>query len=89
MDYSKVIHAIVDPIVVNPDAIMIRELPNDDDRHVTILIASEKEDTSRMIGHKGIIANAIREVLSVAGKAQNKRIHIKFDSFEGDQAEGD
>ena len=50
-------------------------------------IAAEKEDTARLIGHKGIIANALREVVGVAGKSENKRIHIKFESFEDEKVD--
>jgi len=82
MDYEKIIHAIIDPIVEDKDSIMIRELPSESEKDITILIAAEKEDTSRLIGRKGIIANAIREVISVGGKSENKRVHVHFESFD-------
>ena len=49
--------------------------------------AAEKEDTARLIGHRGIIANALREVVGVAGKSENKRVHIKFESFEDEKVD--
>ena len=82
MDYEAIIHAFVDPFVAHKDALMIRELPSDSSREITLLIVAESEDTSRLIGRKGIIADALREMLSVAGKSENKRIHLKFESFE-------
>ncbi|NCA96787.1 MAG: KH domain-containing protein [Bacteroidia bacterium] len=82
MDYEKIIHALIDPIVENKDIIMIRELPSDSPRDVVLLIVAENEDTARLIGRKGTIANALRELLAVAGKSENKRIHVKFESFD-------
>jgi predicted RNA-binding protein YlqC (UPF0109 family) len=82
MDYIAIIHAFIDSIVENKDAILIRELPNENPIDVTLLIVAESEDTSRLIGRKGIIADALREVLSIAGKLDEKRIHLKFESFE-------
>ncbi len=82
MDYEKIIHALIDPIVENKDIVMIRELPSDSPREVVLLIVAENEDTARLIGRKGSIANALRELLAVAGKTENKRIHLKFESFE-------
>ncbi|HOC80576.1 MAG TPA: KH domain-containing protein [Bacilli bacterium] len=82
MDYEKIIHALIDPIVENKDIIMIRELPSDSSREVVLLIVAESDDTARLIGRKGSIANALREIISVAGKSENKRIHLKFESFE-------
>ncbi|MDD4154730.1 MAG: KH domain-containing protein, partial [Bacilli bacterium] len=57
-------------------------LPSDSPREVVLLIVAENEDTARLIGRKGSIANALRELLAVAGKTENKRIHLKFESFE-------
>jgi len=87
MDYTAIIHAVVDPIVEHPDAILIRELPKEEgnDKEVTILICAEKGDTSRLIGRKGVIANSIREIVSVAGKSESKRIHLRFESFDGEE----
>ncbi|MFA5442546.1 MAG: KH domain-containing protein [Bacilli bacterium] len=82
MDYEKIIHALIDPIVENKDIVMIRELPSDSPREVVLLIVAENDDTARLIGRKGTIANALRELVSVAGKSENKRIHLKFESFE-------
>ena len=89
MDYQAIIHALVDSIVEHPESVLIRELPNENsEKDVTLLIVTEKEDTARLIGHKGIIANALREVVGVAGKTENKRVHLKFESFD-EEREGE
>lgn len=82
MDYENIIHTLIDDIVEDPDAVLIRVSEGNTPKDVVILIASEKNDTARLIGHKGIIANALREVVGVAGKSENKRVHIKFESFD-------
>ena len=87
MDYEKIIHAFVDGFVEHKDAIMIRELPSDSDKDIVLLILAENEDTARLIGRKGIIADALREVIGVAGKSENKRVHLKFESFDEEKQE--
>lgn len=87
MDYIKIIHAFCDDIVDSEDAIMIRELPNDSDKDITLLIVSEAKDTARLIGRKGSVASALREIISIAGKLDNKRVHLKFESFEDEERE--
>ena len=87
MDYEKIIHALIDPLIEEPSSVLIRILEEDNGKDVVILIATEKEDTARLIGRRGIIANSLREVVSVAGKTENKHIHLKFESFE-DEKEG-
>ncbi len=82
MDYVAIIHAFIDDFVENKDAVLIRELPNDNPLDLTLLIVAEGNDTSRLIGRRGIIADALREVVSIAGKIDNRRVHLKFEAFE-------
>ena len=87
MDYEKVIHALIDDIVEEPESVFIRVTESDNGKLVTILVATEKEDTARLIGRHGAIANALREVVSVAGKSEKKHINLKFESFEEENKE--
>ena len=79
MDYEKLIHSLIDEIVDDPKSVLIR-VSESGPKDVVIIVVSEKNDTARLIGHKGIIANALREVVGVAGKSENKRVHLKFSS---------
>ena len=87
MDYEKIVHTLIDDIVEDPKAVLIRVSEGTTPKDILIIIAAEKEDTARLIGHKGIIANALREVVGIAGKSENKRIHIKFESFEDEKVD--
>ena len=87
MDYEKIIRALIDPIVDEPKSVLIRIIEEEDGRDVNILVAAEKEDTARLIGRHGIIANSLREILSVAGRSENRRIFLKFESFEDEEKE--
>lgn len=85
MDYEKIIHTIVDPFLINPEALMIRELPSDNPKDVRLLVCAESEDTARLIGKKGMVASALREIIAVAGKNENKHVHLSFESFDEDK----
>jgi len=87
MDYENVIHAIIDPIVDAPDSVLIRVSEGSSDKDINILVVAEKEDTSRLIGKQGSIANALRELVAVAGKTEDKHIHLKFESFDEEAKE--
>ena len=87
MDYEKLIHSIVDPIIESPESILIRTSEGTTPKDLLILIVAEKDDCARLIGKKGSVANAIREVLSVAGKSENIHVHIKFESFDEGKVE--
>lgn len=87
MDYEKIIHTLVDDFVVHKNAVMIRQMPSENEKEVLLMIFSDAEDTARLIGRKGMIADALREVMSIAGKIENKRIILKFESFDAEKDE--
>ena len=83
-DYEALLHPLIDPLIEKPDSIIIRELPGSTERDVTVLIVAEDDDTARLIGKRGAVANALREAVAIIGKADdtNVRIHLKFESFD-------
>ncbi len=86
MDYTTLVHTIVDPFLANPDAILVREVKEEDAKSdVTLLVVAENGDIARLIGKKGCVANAIRDIVAIAGKLENKRVHLKFESFEDEK----
>ena len=87
MDYEKIIHAFVDSFIDNPESLMVREMPNDSEKDILILVVANQTDTAKLIGRKGIVADALREVISIAGKLESKRVHLKFESFDEESNE--
>jgi predicted RNA-binding protein YlqC (UPF0109 family) len=78
MDYIDAIHKFIDPIVSSSDQLIIEEMPNENKKDRTFVIKCSKEDAGRLIGKRGSTADALREVLSIGGKTNGERIHIKF-----------
>lgn len=89
MNYEALIHAFVDDLVIEKDRLLIREIDDEENNSKTILVISSNEDISRLIGKKGSVASALREVFSIAGKLDGKHLHIKFESFEGEGNKGE
>ena len=79
---EEIIQEICLPIAENKQSIMVRKMPNAGENEDVYLVIGESNDIARLIGHGGTVANAIREVVSVAGKLTNRRIRIKFESFD-------
>ncbi len=87
MDFVNTIHAIIDPIVEDKEAIIIREVPSTRNKDITILIVAKRHDISKLIGRRGIIASAIREVVSLAVRKPSTHVHIKFESYDESEEE--
>ena len=82
MDYEKLVRTLINPIVEEPKSVLVRVTEDEDGKDVNILVAAEKEDTARLIGKHGIIANSLREILAVAGRSESRRIFLRFESFD-------
>ena len=90
-DYTAILMPVISPLVHHPELIRIEELPGETDRGVSLLVLANNDDTARFIGKSGSVANALREVIGIVGKADdtNQRIRLKFESFEENETEYD
>ena len=91
-DYTAILMPVISPLVHHPELIRIEELSGETDRGVSLLVLANNDDTARLIGKSGSVANALREVVGIATKADdtNQHIHLKFESFsEGEENEDD
>ncbi len=90
-DYAAILLPLIKPLVHNPDVVIVRELPGATKRDVTIVIIGDDDDTARLIGKRGSVANALREVIGIASKADetNQHIHLKFESLSEGSNEDD
>ena len=78
MDYEKIVKTIIDPIVEDSSSILLRV--NEEEKDVLIIIAAEKDDTARLIGRKGIIANAMISSAASYGQQGKPTIFIIWKS---------
>lgn len=86
--YESIVRTLVEPLVGNKDALLIRETQNDDGKSATVNVFAAKNDIAILIGRKGSIAGALREVLSIAGKQDNVHVFLKLEGL-GEEKEED
>ena len=82
MDYAKILKDIAIELVEDKDHLEVREMPSLEEDVVVLHVYSAKSDIARSIGRKGMMANSIRQLMSVAGRMANKKLDIKFESYE-------
>ncbi len=71
---------ILSGLVSNPDEIEIEKITDEMGVKYTVRVA--KEDRGRVIGKRGVIAQAIRTLLRSAGYSGNIRASLVFDMPE-------
>ena len=77
MDYKNVVLSFIKDIVSDINKVEISVV--EEEKDVTIFIYGDNENISRLIGKHGIIANSLREAINIAGKENNKFVHIHFE----------
>lgn len=79
---EKIVREIVEPMISNKDALMIKTVPAVENEPAEIIVIADKSDTARLIGKGGSVANAIRKVVSVKARLDNVHIKVKFESYD-------
>jgi len=79
MNYEQIILDIIAPLVANPDRLKIVPMDQENLYETTYIIYCDEKDVGRLIGKKGIVAEAIREVVNASAKLNSKKIRLKFE----------
>jgi len=85
--YENIVRELIEPLVENKKALLINEIDRPEKNTTTVLVYGEPNDIAVLIGRKGSVATALREVLSIAGKLDNRRVYLKLESFDDSKKE--
>lgn len=72
----EVVELLVKGLVDNPDQVQVTEGHSDSPDVIRIEVSVAEEDTGRVIGRQGRIANAIRTVARAAAARENKKAFV-------------
>ncbi|CVH75208.1 hypothetical protein BN3662_00808 [Clostridiales bacterium CHKCI006] len=82
MDYVQILKDMLSSLVEDKASLKIVQRPSLEEDEVLLYVYAAKEDISRLIGKKGNMASAIRQIMSVPSRLDNKKISIKFESYD-------
>ena len=81
---SELEHILADllsPMVDDPNSLSVKTMSSLDDSEIILMVYAKSDDIARLIGRGGSMASAIRGMMSVPARLQDKRINIKFESY--------
>ncbi len=82
MDLVELTEEIVKSLVVDKEAVSVKEFATDDENTMLIQVIVSEEDMGRVIGKGGKVANAVRTLVQASSALQeNKYIKIDIDKF--------
>ncbi len=75
---KDILETIIKHLVENQDAVEIKELPDENNKTITLEVKVAAEDMGRIIGKQGKIAKSIRTVMKSIAAKDRKRVNIEF-----------
>ena len=82
MDLVSLTEKIVKSIVVDEDAVSVKEFDSEDENTILIQVIVSEEDFGRVIGKGGKTANSIRTLVQASAALHDKKfVKIDIDKF--------
>ena len=79
--FDEVLLDLVKPMVEDKDSLEVRQMPSNNEKEIVLYVYAKNDDIARLIGRKGGMAAALRQVMSVASHTDNKKVSIKFEQI--------
>lgn len=80
-DLEKTLYDLVVPIVDDAEAVSVKTMTSLNENETLLYVYAKSEDVARLIGRQGSMATALRQMMSIASRLEDKKITIKFESY--------
>ncbi len=82
MDYIKLTERLIKALVVDEEAVSVKEFPSDDEKKIEIQVLVAEDDMKRVIGKSGRTINSVRTILGAASTLHDhKHINLNVEGF--------
>ena len=81
MDFQKTLYELVEPMVEDKEALSIQQRESLNENEVILVVYANSNDIGRLIGRRGVMAQSLRQVMGIAGRANDCRVNIQFESY--------
>ena len=82
MDYFKLTERLIKALVIDEDAVSVKEFPSDDEKKIEIQVMVNNDDMKRVIGRDGRTINSIRTILAASSSLHDhKYISLNVEGF--------
>lgn len=80
-DIETVLYDLVYPMVENKDGLNVQRLESLDENEIILNVYADNADIARLIGRQGVMAQAIRQTMTIGSRVLDKKISINFESY--------
>lgn len=79
MNYEQIILDVIKPLATKPESLKVIPMDQENLYETTYVVYCDNSDIGHLIGKKGIVAEAIREVVNASAKLNSAKIRLKFE----------
>ena len=76
MNYEQIILDVITPLVSEPDKLKVVLMDQENLYETSYVIYCDEKDVGKLIGKKGVVAEAIRDVVNASAKLNSKKIRL-------------
>ena len=81
IELENVLLQLVKPIVDEKDSVSVKTMPSLNEKEVLLYVYAKSDDVGRLIGKQGQMASALRQMMAIASRVEDKKITIKFERY--------
>ena len=81
IELENVLLQLVKPIVDDKDSVSVKTMPSLNEKEVLLYVYAKSDDVGRLIGKQGQMASALRQMMAIVSRVEDKKITIKFESY--------
>ena len=81
IELENVLLQLVKPIVDDKDSVSVKTMPSLNEKEVLLYVYAKSDDVGRLIGKQGQMASALRQMMAIASRIEDKKITIKFERY--------
>ncbi len=81
IELENVLLQLVKPIVDDKESVSVKTMPSLNEKEVLLYVYAKSDDVGRLIGKSGQMASALRQMMAIASRVEDKKITIKFESY--------
>ena len=81
VDLEKSLFDLCAPWVDDEKSLSVKTMSSSNEDEISLFVYANSEDVARLIGRKGIMASALRQMMSIASRNDDKHIAVKFEAY--------
>lgn len=69
------------PLTDDHANLSVKQMSSADENEILLYVYASSDDVARLIGRKGVMATALRQMMSIAARNEKKRVSVKFEAY--------